>query len=229
MASSFVPSAAPSAERAPAARQWREEVRLSPQHGAGAHRYQDSRPQGRDSGEEAVELGSLAERQAMSPADTEATSLSHSNAEISLHPGETSSESGSDAASESEDSQRRDRDAAEDVKQRLASRDDSTEATGQPQMVQPVAMERGHGRQEIVPAEPRAQAIERSPRRLSSGRNNENAPAQGSCWLRTGGRRGDGKGNAVSAAQKLDFEAARPSPVAPLGKAAAANWLRSRR
>ena len=94
-------------------------------------------------------------------------------------------------------------------------------------MVQAAVTERRRDQAEVNAAEPRPWAVQRSPRRLQQGRNDENVPAQGRGWLYA--RRGGGRQDPVSAAQKLDFEAARPSPIAPLGKAAAANWLPSRR
>ena len=223
MASSF-PSAAPIAERAPAARAWHDERQLSPR---GVNLQHDHNPQPQDlDSEEGVQVGSPAERRHVSPAGTDASSLSHSNAEISLHPAETASEGGSCAASE--DMQRRDGDAASE-EQQTADREDDTATTEPARVAQATVTERRHDQEEIAAAEPLPRAVQRSPRRLQQGGNEENVPAQGRGWVPAGARRGGGRQDAVSAAQKLDFESARPSPIAPLGKAAAANWLQSRR
>jgi len=223
VASSF-PSTAASAERAPAARGWRDEEQLSSRRASMQHDHA-LQPQDYDS-EEGVEVGSPAERRHVSPVGTDASSLSHSNAEISLRPAGTPSEGGSCAASE--DMQRRDGDAAVDEYQ-VADREDDTAPTQPAPMAQTTIVERRQDQEEIAAAEVRPRAVQRSPRQLQQGGNEENVPAQGRDWVPAGARRGGGRQDAVSAAQKLDFESARPSPIAPLGKAAAANWLQSRR
>ncbi len=223
MASSF-PSAVPSAERAPAARAWHDEEQPSPR-GVGVHHDHDPRPQDCDS-KEGVEVGSPAERRHVSPVGTDASSHSHSIAEISLRPVGTPSEGGSCAASE--DMQRCDGDAASE-EQQTTGREDDTATTEPARLVQAGVTERRQDQEEIVAVEPLPRAVQRSPRRLQQGGNEENVPAQGRGWVPAGARRGGGRQDAVSAAQKLDFESARPSPIAPLGKAAAANWLQSRR
>ena len=195
--------------------------------GVRMQRVGDPHPDVCDS-EEGVEVGSPPERGHVSPVGTEASSLSHSNAEISLRPAGTPSEGGGSCAA-SEDVQRRDEDAAQDDEQRVAYTEDETAAAEPARLVQAADTKRRHDSEEVVAAGPRPRAVERSPRRLQQGRNDENVPAQGRGWLQAGARRGGGRHDAVSAAQKLDFESSRPSPIAPLGKAAAANWLQSRR
>ena len=218
MASSF-PSAAPTGDGARAAAAWHQEeqppLRTARTDGDDSPQLHDS-----DSGE-ANEHGGPTEGLHTSPVGTDASSLSHSNAEISLRQVETCSEGGSCAASE--DAQQCGEDTPQGPRQRHARENDGDEAAERPQLADAIKNDRGQGQDEVIMLEPHAQ---RSPSRLPRG--SENIPAQGRDLLPAGAKR-PGQNGAGSAAHKLDFESVRPSPIAPLGKAAAANWLRSHR
>ena len=213
------PSAAASVERAPPAAAWHRE---EPSTGPHSPQEPDHRePQHSETGVAADVTGASIE-QPVSPSPTEGSSLTHSNAELSLRQPGMSSQSGSVAASE-DAQQRRDGSRAENAHDR-ASEEEVVEATAPTH--EHAEFDRVEQAAKAVGAARRVDDLQRSPRRVQHGRNDENAP-QGRGWFGAGPKRGS-RDDAVSAAQKLDFESARPSPIAPLGKAAAANWLRSR-
>ena len=214
-------SAATSVERAPPVPAWRQE-----EPHAGWHSLQEPVHRAHIHGHDTAEAADAAKapaQQPVSPSPTDGSTLGHSNEEVSLRPVEVSSESGSVAVSE--DAQQRAATGVEETAQCHAREDDGREAV--PQMQVQAGPDEVGGAEKIAAS--RHAAMQRSPRRPQHGRNDENEP-QGRGWFRAGPRRGgSAREDAVTAAQKLDFESARPSPIAPLGKAAAANWLRSRR